>query len=138
MLAVVEKQSSLYVVESTVELVFRILIQADGPLNEAECLLLQLLMISGDMKRLEKRMRLAGKPAIERAMSGTDGIEDEEMKQKLKAAIEGADSPAGKLAAKSVSIRCRSVRADEHSDAMLIEWKAIGVPQRNTCDYHLA
>ena len=69
-------------------------------MNEAESLLLQLLMIAGDTGRLEKRMRLAGKPAIELAFSNTDAIEDEEMKQRLKAAIEGPDSPAGKLATK--------------------------------------
>ena len=43
---------------------------------------------------------MAGKPAIEKAFSDTDNIEDEEMKKRLKAAIEGPDSPAGQLAAK--------------------------------------
>ena len=55
-----------------------------------------------------------------------------------KPTLELSKSP--KLAAKSVSnsIRCRFARADEHRGGMQIEGEAIGVPQHNTRDYHLA
>merc|ERR1712142_458832 len=86
------------------------LTQADGPLEEAEVLLLKLLMDSGDSTRLEKRMRLAGKSAFEKAFAdvGNDSPhrehfamilaekerEEDSIRKRLKAAIESGDKDA--------------------------------------------